>query len=181
LFLFGFLLFFQSGNEFTVGGWLSTFVGGPLGGTARTAAFVLAGYWSAMLLGRLAASRIGSRVPAHVTVAVSALVAAAGAAGLATAPSVPVATACALALGLGFASVFPTTLAQAGEAFARFSGTAFSVIFVMALTGGMTAPWLVGRIAQNSGVAAGFWLPAASCLAIAVLQGIIRLRARTPA
>jgi MFS transporter, FHS family, glucose/mannose:H+ symporter len=178
LFLFGFLLFFESGNEFTIGGWLSTFVGGPLGAAPRTAAFVLAGYWAAMMTGRLAVSRLGTRIRPHVVVTVSALVAAAGAAGLALASSVPEAAVCALAIGLGLAAIFPTTLAQAGEDFSEFSGTAFSVIFVMALTGGMTAPWLVGRIAQTSGVGVGFWVPSCSCVAIAALQWIIRSRTR---
>ena len=51
-------------------------------------------------------------------------------------------------IGLGFAAIFPTELAQAGEAFAKFSGTAFSVIFVAALCGGMISPWLAGKIAH---------------------------------
>ncbi len=81
-------------------------------------------------------------------------------------------------VGLGFASIFPTTLAQAGAVFSEYSGTAFSVIFVMALSGGMSAPWLVGRIAQNHGVGTGFWVTASSCAAITILQILIRLRNR---
>jgi fucose permease len=85
---------------------------------------------------------------------------------------------CAAMIGLGFSAIFPTTLAQAGAAFPRYSGTAFSVIFVMALTGGMTAPWMVGRIAQNHGVGAGFWVTVAGCAAIAALQGMIAAMTR---
>jgi fucose permease len=83
-------------------------------------------------------------------------------------------------IGLGFAAIFPTTLAQAGAVFPEYSGTAFSVILVMALTGGMTSPWLVGRIAQTHGVGTGLWVAVSSCAAIAVLQGAIRLRGWQP-
>jgi fucose permease len=48
----------------------------------------------------------------------------------------------------------------------------------MALSGGMTAPWLAGRIAQNRGVGAAFWLTVTSCAAIVVLQFILRSRMR---
>src|SRR5262249_14359824 len=53
LYLFAFLLFFQSGNEFTVGGWLSTLLAERFRVDGGEAAFVLAGYWAAMMAGRL--------------------------------------------------------------------------------------------------------------------------------
>ncbi|MGH9935400.1 MAG: hypothetical protein ACREAM_04085, partial [Blastocatellia bacterium] len=65
---------------------------------------------------------------------------------------------------------------QAGEAFAQFSGTAFSVIFVIALSGGMTAPWLVGKIAQTHSIEAGFGVVIFNCAMIFLLQTIIVMR-----
>jgi len=176
LLLFGFLLFFESGNEFTMGGWISTYLGDRLAVDPRLAAYILAGYWTAIMVGRFAVSRLGSRISSSLLVIVSALLALSASIGLIFSGNAAAAAVSALLIGLGFAAIFPTTLAQAGTAFADYSGTAFSIVFVMALSGGMSAPWLVGRIAQNHGVGAGFWVTVVSCAAIAFLQWIIRLQ-----
>jgi hypothetical protein len=42
----------------------------------------------------------------------------------------------------------------------------------------MTAPWLVGRIAQSQGVGSGFWITAVSCAGIIALQALIRILGR---
>ncbi len=176
LLLFGVLLFFESGNEFTIGGWLTTYLGDKLAVAPRLAAYVLAGYWTALMIGRLAVSRLATRMSSSSLVILSALLALSASLGLIFSGGAAAAAASAALIGLGFAAIFPTTLAQAGAAFADYSGTAFSVIFAMALTGGMTAPWLVGRIAQSHGVGVGFWVTVAGCAAIAILQWIIGLR-----
>jgi FHS family glucose/mannose:H+ symporter-like MFS transporter len=178
LFLFGFLLFFQSGNEFTMGGWTSTFLNERHGLDARSAAYALSGYWAALMLGRWIMSRIGSKFPAPTVVISSASLALAGAMGVIWAANGWAASASIALVGLGFAPIFPNTLAQAGRIFAAFSGTAFSVIFGMALSGGMLSPWFVGRIAQHHGIGAGFWVPLIGCASIILLQLIIRSYAR---
>ncbi len=144
----------------------------------RFAAYILAGYWGAIMAGRFAVSRMGSRIFPPVLVISSALLALSAAVGLIYSANAASAAISAVLIGLGFAAIFPTTLAQAGSAFAEYSGTAFSVIFVMALSGGMTAPWLAGRIAQSHGVGMGFWVTVLSCGCIAALQWIIHLRLR---
>lgn len=174
LYLFGFLLLFESGNEFTIGGWVSSFLEERHNLGRSSAAYVLAGYWGAVLAGRLAASRIGTRISAVALVASGALLAMLSTIGLIFSGNSVVAALFVALVGLGLATVFPTTLAQAGAAFASHSGTAFSVIFVLALCGGMTSPWLVGKIAQNQGIGTGFWVTAVSCGAIVLLQLVIR-------
>ena len=145
--------------------------------TASAAAYALAAYWGAVLAGRLAASRIGARLSAATLVAAGAVLAMISMTGLILSGNGTVGVVFVALAGLGFATIFPTTLAQAGAAFASHSGTAFSVIFVLALCGGMTAPWLVGRIAQNQGIGAGFWVTVASCGAIVLFQALIRRKA----
>jgi fucose permease len=172
LYLFGILLLLQSGNEFTMGGWISTYLGEHHNYTPQNAAYVLAAYWATMMLGRLTVSLLGSKVAAPAIVMTSAAVAMSACAGLILAGRA-VAPVFVSLIGLGFAAIFPTTLAQVGALFTEYSGTAFSVIFAMALTGGMTAPWLVGRIAQECGIGPAFWVTAASCCAIAALQLVI--------
>src|SRR5512135_3529172 len=49
LWLTGFILFFESANEFTVGGWISTHLERTFGVAASGAALVLAGYWAAIM------------------------------------------------------------------------------------------------------------------------------------
>jgi FHS family glucose/mannose:H+ symporter-like MFS transporter len=55
--ILGFLLFCQSGNEASIGGWTSTYVG-EAGFQAQTATFILAGYWAALMAGRLVVARL---------------------------------------------------------------------------------------------------------------------------
>jgi len=178
LYLFGFLLLFESGNEFTVGGWVSSFLEERHNLGQSAAAYALAGYWGAVLVGRMAASRIGARMSGATLVAGGALLAMLSTIGLIFSGNSAVAALCIALVGLGLATIFPTTLAQAGTAFASHSGTAFSVIFVLALCGGMTSPWLAGKIAQDQGIGAGFWVTVVSCGAIVLLQLAIRRAAR---
>ena len=176
LYLFAFLLFFQSGNEFMVGGWLSTYLLEQFRLDARGASFILAGYWAAIMAGRFISGALARKVRPEAMVLGGALLALVAVGGLLAAPSAALAAAAAVLVGLGFATIFPTTLAQAGGAFAQFSGTAFSVIFVVALAGGMTCPWLVGQVAQVYSTGAGIGLALINCAMIALLQGVIWLR-----
>jgi fucose permease len=176
LILFGLMLFCQSGNEFVMGGWVSSYLGERFGMSPRISAYVLAGYWTALMFGRLIASRFAGRLAASTIVIISALLSMAAAVGLILAAD-PISAGMAVALaGLGFAAVFPTVLAQVGAAFSEYSGTAFGLIFVLALSGGMLAPWSVGRIAQTQGIGSGIWLVAVACAVIALLQAWIRAR-----
>ncbi len=174
LFLFGLLLFFESGNEFTIGGWLSTYLGETGGMSPRGAAYALAGFWTAFMLGRLAASRWGEKMPSAAVVGGGAGVGCLAVSGLILLPEQPWGLLWVILTGLGLAAIFPTILATAGAVFASYSGTAFSALFVMALCGGMSAPWVVGRIAQEHGTGTGLWITVFSCAAIVMLQVIIR-------
>ncbi len=173
LWLCGALLFFQSGNEFTVGGWITSYLHEVTGVTARSASFLLAAYWAAIMLGRLVSSRIVDRVGKRRLVLAGAAVAWIAALLVAWSPTAAVAPAGVVLLGLGFAAIFPTTLTVVGEAFPRFSGTAFSVLFVIALVGGMTAPWVTGNVAHTHGLAKAMLVPVVNCTMIVVLQLII--------
>ncbi len=177
LWLCGFLLFFESGNEFTAGGWLATYLNETFHFSAMTAALVLAGYWAGIMAGRLLVSLKLVKIIRNETLILASAILSLGAAALIfLAPSGPVAAAGIVLIGLGFAAIYPTTLAVAGGAFPAFSGTAFSVIFVVALAGGMTAPWLVGKIAAAASLRRGLIIPVISCAMIIVLElAIMRL------
>jgi len=170
LWLCGFLLFFQSGNEFTIGGWISTYLHEFFGLTPKSASFILAGYWAAIMGGRLLSSRLVKAWKNQTVVFTSALVSLAAAVLIVAAPSGFLAALGVVAIGLGFAAIFPTTLAVVGESFPRFSGTAFSFVFVIALMGGMTSPWLTGKIAHASSLQQGLFIPVFNCSMIVILQ-----------
>jgi MFS transporter, FHS family, glucose/mannose:H+ symporter len=179
LWLCGFLLFFQSGNEFTVGGWISTYLGERFRFSPMTAALVLSGYWGGMMLGRLIVSRRLVRVMKNDRLILgSAVLSLAATALIAAAPSGLMAALGVVLAGFGFAAIFPTTLAVAGEAFPDLTGTAFSVIFVIALSGGMISPWLTGRVADASGLRTGLIIPVVSGVMIIALELIIMTRER---
>lgn len=169
LWLCAFILFFQSGNEFTAGGWISTYLQKTFGLGASAAALVLAGYWAAIMSGRLLSSRLVRAVRNETLILVSAALALIAAALMALAPSSVPAAAGAVALGLGFAAIYPTTLAIVGEKFAAFTGTAFSVVIAVGLVGGMLAPWLAGRIAEASSLRQGLLIPVFNCAMIIIL------------
>lgn len=181
LWLCAFLLFFESGNEFTAGGWLAAYLNETFHISAMAAALILAGYWAGMMAGRLLVSlRLVKLIKNEALILASAVLSLSAAALVCLAPSGLAAAMGTVLIGLGFAAIYPTTLAVAGSAFPAFSGTAFSVIFVVALTGGMTAPWLVGKVAASAGLRRGLIILVVNCAMIIALQlGIMRLeRAR---
>ncbi len=185
LWLCGFLLFFESGNEFTIGGWTSTYLNEYFHLTPTTASFVLAGYWAAIMIGRLIVIRLVRVVRNETLILGSAILALIAAVIMVASPSGGLAGFGAVLIGLGFAAIYPTTLAIVGEAFPGLSGTAFSVIFVIGLAGGMTAPWLTGKVAMASSLRQGFFIPVVCCAMIVLLQLVImqvlKRRNATPA
>jgi FHS family glucose/mannose:H+ symporter-like MFS transporter len=172
LWLTAFILFFQSANEFTVGGWISTYLQRVFGMAAGPAALVLAGYWTAVMSGRLVSSRLVRTVRNETLILGSAVLALAAALLMALAPSGAAAAAGAVLIGVGFAAIYPTTLAVVGSHFAAFTGTAFSVVIAVGLVGGMLAPWLAGRIAESSSLRQGLVIPAVDCAMIVVLTAL---------
>jgi fucose permease len=177
--LFAALLFFQSGNEFTLAGYLGSYLTREAGFSIREASYWLAGYWASVMLARVAWSRVLLRLRGSWVVAGSALGTAAGVA-LLTVAHARGAVALGLVLtGISTAGIYPTVLAQAGARFQEHSGTVFGMLFAVALTGGMTWPWLAGQVAQSHGLRAGFLAAVAGALAIIGLQAAIRKRLLT--
>jgi MFS transporter, FHS family, glucose/mannose:H+ symporter len=164
----GFLLFCQSGNEASVGGWTSTYVA-EAGFPARTATFILAGYWASLMAGRLLGARLLKSVSKERLVLASGSGAFFGAAVLLTNRSAAVLIFGALIIGLSYAGIFPTVLAIAGDAYTKLAGTVFGLLFAIALIGGMSFPWLVGQISQNFGIRLGMVVPLVGAAVICVL------------
>lgn len=173
--LFAILLFFQSGNESAIGGWTSTYVG-ETGASPQVATWVLAGYWAALMAGRLLSANLVNKVGKERLVLWSAIGSAAGAAILFMAPSLTALALGAIIIGLSFAAIYPTTLAMAADQYQRNAGTIFGLLFAVGLTGGMLFPWALGHISQAAGVRAGMVLPLIGAVMITLIVLVIRRR-----
>jgi fucose permease len=173
----GFLLFCQSGNEASISGWTSTYVG-EAGLGARTATLILAGYWAALMAGRLVVARLLKFVGKEQLVLASGVGALLGAGILLTNRSEAMLVAGVLVIGLSYAGVFPTTLAIAGDAYRKMAGTVFGLLFAIALLGGMSFPWAVGQISQALGVRYGMVVPLAGAAGICILAWMVLRRER---
>ena len=175
--LLAFLLFLESGNEASIGGWTSTYIDST-GSSARMATFVLAGYWAALMLSRVLAARVLQRTPKTHVILGSALISVVGCAIVLFATSlVPLFTGIAL-IGLSYGPIFPTTLAIAGDRYTSRAGTVFGLLFSIALIGGMLLPWSVGQVSQRSTVRTGMAVPALGAIGITLLAFVITFRER---
>ncbi len=168
--LISFLLFFESGNEFILGGYISTYLVRETGASVRAASYALAGYWAAIMVTRIAVSRLLYRIRGATVVLASALWTAAAIALLIAGRSLPLAAPAVVLTGIGCAAIYPTVLGEAGSRFESYSGTVFGIIFAVALVGGMTLPWAVGQISAAAGLRWGLALAVFNALMIFTLQ-----------
>jgi fucose permease len=171
--LLGFLLLFQSGNEFTVGGYATTYLTRVIGMDVGSASYALAGYWAALMLARAGLGRGRFPLTGPRLVVASALASAVAVVLLVTASRPLLAVAVVVALGATLAGIFPAVLGVAGSRFPAHSGTVFGLLFTMALTGGMTLPWVTGQAAARWGLRPALGLVAGQFLAVAALQWIV--------
>lgn len=176
--LLGFLLFFESGNEFIIGGYTTTLLTSDLGMSVGTASYALAGYWAALMLTRAWLGRGRAPLTGPRLVLSSAALSALAAALLVTASAVPFAVAMLVALGAALAAIFPAVLGVAGARFPTHSGTVFGLLFTMALAGGMTLPWVTGQLAAAWGLRTALGLVALQFVAVFVLQWLVTVAGR---
>ena len=176
LLLMGLMLFLQSGIEITVGGWTATFFRDELRITERRALVYLSLFWFGLMLARLALGSVLKRVaPTRVLLGCIA-VGVVGAATLILARDASAAALGVFLLGVGLAATFPVVLGFAGDRYAELSGTAFSVVIVMALTGGMLLPWLTGVLGATYGLRGSFVIVPVALVLLSVLLAIVASR-----
>ena len=167
--LFGAILVCQSGNEASIGGWTSTYVG-TLGASPRTATLILSGYWAALMAGRLLGAQALTRISKPRLIMLSGIGSIVGCGTLALSSSIPMLAAGAIIVGLSFATIYPTTLAIAADRYQRLAGTIFGFLIAVGLLGGMAFPWAIGRISQTYGVRYGMMVPILGAIAITLLS-----------
>jgi fucose permease len=169
--LLAFVLFCQSGNEASIGGWTSTYMGAH-GLPPRTATLVLAGYWAALMTGRLLAAQLLARIGKAPVIVACALGGIAGSALLLVAQSLALLAIGVVLIGVSYSSVFPTALAIAGDSYRKMAGTVFGLLFSIAMIGGMSFPWAVGQISQAVGVRFGMVVPLLGAAGILIASSL---------
>jgi fucose permease len=175
-----FLLFFQSGNEFMLGGYIATFLTRELGCDVASASWILAAYWASIMAARVFLSRLLLRVSPHRVIFGGAVLSAFGAILVGSAPNAALATLGVVLTGAALAGIYPSLLGIAGTRFREHSGTVFGILFTIALAGGMTMPWLAGQLAEAAGLRSVFALVAGSFAAVATLDVVARRVGRDP-
>ena len=163
-------LFLQSGNEFVLSGFIATFLTTVIGLAVGVASYVLALYWTVILIGRFVVSRVLLRVRAPNVLIAGALGSACGVGLLALARSPAMAVAGIVVLGLSISSIFPTTLGVAGSRFQSYVGTVFGILFAVSLTGGMLVPAVFGPLAQAEGLRTALVIPIAAFCGMAAIH-----------
>jgi fucose permease len=178
LLLMGCMLFLESGMEITVGGWTATYFRQELQLGEQRALVYLSLYWLGMMLGRLAlGSVLRHAAPARVLAACIA-VGIVGALLLVLVRDESLAALGVFLLGVGFAATFPVVLGLVGDRWAQLSGTAFSLVMVMALTGGMILPWLTGVLGATYGLRGSFVIVPVALVVLATLLAVVAARLR---
>lgn len=173
--MFALLLFFQSGNEWAVAGWLPIFLIRRLGVSPATAIWMLAIYWLALLAGRIVTVFL-LRAMRHTRLLFgSAGAALAGCLLLVFTDNKLGAVTGILLAGGGFAAIYPLVSEKIGHRFPYYHPGIFHSIFSLALAGGMLAPWMVGLLADSAGLWVVMGLPVLGTVMVVILLLLIWL------
>ncbi len=178
LLLFGLILFIQSGMEMTVGGWSAAFLIEEIHVDVQRAVLFLSLFWFGMVFARIVLGNLLKYISAALVLQFSLCIAFAGSLMMLLSNGTVSAVTGLVLVGVGFAAVFPVIFAFVGNLYARLSGTAFSVVLVMALTGGMLYPYVTGIIANSFGLRVSLILIPCSLVCSAVVFWIVRRHIR---
>ncbi len=173
LLLLGGMLFFQSGMEMTVGGWSSTLFTEKLGLEPSRAVVCLSLYWLAMMAVRILLPLLLKRFSSRALLAASMGITLAGSLLLFRGSGLAASVLGLVLTGTGLSSVFPLVLGMAGDRYSSLSGTAFSICLVMALSGGMTLPYLTGLLGDRVGLSASLTIVPAALLLQALVFALV--------
>lgn len=176
LLLMGAMLFLQSGMEITVGGWTSTYFEEELGVSGERALAFLSLVWFGMMTARLALGSLLKRMDAGRVLLTCLALALAGAALLLGPRGLVAAAVGVYLLGAGLAATFPVVLGFVGDRYTQLSGTAFSVVIVMALTGGMVLPFTTGALGARYGMRGSFLVVPAALVVLGMLLLLVSRR-----
>ncbi len=173
LLLLAAMLLLQSGVEMTASGWSAAYFEEEVAVEKGRAVLLLSMFWVGLTLGRwLAGARLKHVNPYHV-VMTSILVGGAGVVLMLLVTNPLAAGIGIFVAGFGFAAIFPFLLGLVGDLYPDISGTAFGVVFVIALVGGSTFPYMIGVLGDLVGLRAAFLvIPVSLTLTLFLLHSV---------
>ena len=176
--LFSLLLFFQFGNEWSIGGWLALFLIRRLGISPQQSLLMLALYWGALLVGRML-SQLLLRSMSHAWMLIGSLVSSLlGTIVLASTNNLFGALMGILFVGAGFSCIYPLLAEKMAHRFPAYHAGLYSGIFSVAVTGGFLVPWLLGYVAGAWGIGAVMLAPMVGACVVFMLVLLIMLEAK---
>ncbi|MEW6755754.1 MAG: MFS transporter [Candidatus Latescibacterota bacterium] len=180
LLLYAAIILTYVGVEIGVSSWISEYFVGVLHADVALGAAAVSLLWAGLLLGRFAVvAGWGRRRQGPL------LLLSAGTTSLALclallARTPLVAGTFFLLTGAGCAAVYPVIVVLVGQAFPRHQGMAIGVVSTVGGVGSFAFPFLMAAIAQEYGMAAGFWFVAAmSVLLMAAAAAAAGLQPRS--
>lgn len=152
LVLLGLFLFFESALEGIISNWSTTFLEHENTIHSADALYVLSIYISSLTLARLVLSSLLRRIkPLHVLVFSIGIIFI-GLLLLILAHTWIMFIACFVLLGIGTASGFPVILGYVGELYKDLRGTAFGLVFFIAIVGNTCMNYGMGIVAEKLGI-----------------------------
>jgi len=175
LWLLGAILFFESGVEGMVSNWTTTFLENREIAVER-ALVALSVQIAALVVARLLLSRLLKRIPAARVLFIGLALILAASLVLFYARSFAVVVVAMVLFGAGFAAGFPVVLGFTAERYPTLSGTAFSIVIIMALTGNTLLNYITGVLSERAGIGYFPLLLAGCTLAMILLVQVVTRR-----
>jgi len=172
------VLFFQAGNEWTLGGWLPVYLIQKLGMSPASALLLLALYWVSLLAGRGVAQFFLHRFPHGWLLRASVGTALLGTLALARTRHPAGAAVALLFVGGGFACVYPLMLEKVGRRFPWPHLTLFRAVFALSVLGAALGPASLGWMAAFWGIKVLPIIPVGGMLVVALLLLALHVEAR---
>jgi FHS family glucose/mannose:H+ symporter-like MFS transporter len=176
--LMALVLFFQFGTEWSIAAWLPLLLIQRLGMSPQGALLMLTAYWVALMVGRLAAQPVLTRVAHSRVLAVSAASVMFACLLLGVTGSRGGAAVAVILAGGGFSVIYPLLLEMTGRRFAYDHPVRFHGVFTLALTGGLLAPSAFGVVAQAGGLGVAMLIPFIGSCMVFLLLILIRIESR---
>ncbi len=168
LFFAAFFLLY-GGSETAVGGWMTEFARRL--DPRAPASIATAAFWGGLTTGRAAVAVVLSEAHEARAAIAGVCTAAFGLVVLIFAGGVGTAIAAAAVAGVGFAPLFPITVAVLSR---RRVSRAAGPLISMTSIGGATLPWLVGIASTRTGsLQAGLLVPLSGCLLVGIFQAVL--------
>lgn len=145
-------LFFQSGFEGIINNWTTTYLSNHLSVAANSALYALSLFVAGMVIMRLLIGSIFRTFSSKKLLIISFMLLLPGLILLKTGHSFNISVAGLVLLGAGLSGGFPIMLGFVGNLYSELSGTAFSLVFFIALIGNTLINLLMGLVAQKFGI-----------------------------